>query len=100
MKEIIFTFSKEFQIELTYSHKVNGKGSYIIMIDVMYENDRIVYVNRFEEFTTDSKMIDDINDLKSDDASHEDIQSRYHQTIFDYAIQERIKEWLDTLIKF
>ena len=100
MKETIYTFSKEFQIELTYTHKVNGRGSYIINIDVMYEVDRIIYVNRFEEFTTDSKMIDEINDLRSDDASHEDIQSRYHQTIFDYTIQERIKEWIDTLIIF
>lgn len=98
MKETIYTLSKEFQIELNYLHKVNGKGSYTIMIDVMYEVDRIIYVNRFEEFTTDSKMIDDINDLRSEDASHEDIQSKYHQKIFDYTIKERIEEWIETLI--
>lgn len=100
MKIKIKTFKQEFEIELTYSHKVNGKGLYTIMIDVMYEEDRIVYVNRFEEFTTDLRLIDDINDLRSIDASYEDIQSRYHQSIIDYTLQERIIEWIDTLIRF
>ena len=91
---------QEFPIELTYSTKFNGKGSYIIYIDVMYEVDRIIYVNRFEEFTTDSIIIDEIIDLKNDDASHEDIQSKYHNSFFNTNIEEQIIEWIDALIMF
>jgi len=101
MKVTISNFKEqEFQIELTYSHKKFGYGQWIISIDVMYEVDCFVYVNRFEEYTTNARMIDDITDLRSDDASHEDIQSRYHKSIFDSSVEEQITLWIDTLIIF
>ena len=88
---------QEFQTELTYSHEFNGKGSYIINIDVFYEIDRMVYVNRFEEFTTNSMLIDDIQDLRNDDASTALIQSRYHDGVFNTGIEEQIIEWIESL---
>lgn len=98
MTQTISNFKgQEFQVELTYSHEFNGKGSYIINIDVMYELDRMIYLNHFEEFTTNSRLIDDIQDLRSDDASHDNIQSRYHNATFNTNIEERIVEWIESL---
>jgi hypothetical protein len=98
MTQTISNFKgQEFQVELTYSHTFNGKGSYIINIDVMYEADRMIYIKQFHVFTTNVRLIDDIKELRDDNASHKDIQSRYHNAIFDTNLEEEILEWVEMM---
>jgi uncharacterized protein VirK/YbjX len=91
---------QKFPIELTYSHKDNFAGSWIINIDVMYEVDHIIYVNRFEVLTTRLRIINDIKDLRNENTKHEVIELSYHYTIYDNILEEQIIKWIESLIKF
>jgi len=94
MKTIIeFQPNQTAEVELYFSVRFSNHGHWKVKCEISHEGDKTT----ISHTTTNSLAIDNINELRADNASHETIQ----QAIYDLAwnhIEERASEWLYFLI--
>lgn len=83
---------EEFEIEVYFKHSFKGRGSWNIECTVVYEGEE----RTFKHHMTNASFIDELNDMKADDATFEEIQNRYFDTYFDY-FKEIILEWVEDI---
>lgn len=95
MNTKIENFEKEtFELDLFYSHLSSGAGHWKIKVDVSIDSSTS---KSFYHTTTDSMWIDELSDLRADNASHEEIQAFYHDRFYDNTFEEMISEWAFSL---
>lgn len=81
-----------FDIETYYTHSFKGRGGWDINCEVSFMGHK----KTFREFTTDATFIDQISDMKSNDASWDDIQEKYADQYSDQR-KEEIAEWCEEI---
>ena len=93
MKTLIENYKREeFEIELDFNHSFKGRGSWNIECTVTYNRAE----KTFNHHMTSAPFIDEISDMKADDATFEEIQNRYFEAYFDN-FKEMIIEWIEDL---
>ena len=91
MKTLIENYNREeFEIELDFNHSFKGRGSWNIECTVTYNRAE----KTFNHHMTSAPFIDEISDMKADDASFDEIQNAYEKKAFD-SIEESILEWCE-----
>ena len=89
MENIITNYTGEtFEVELYFTNKLKGRGSWNIECEATFNNEKKV----FKIHTTESLFIDRINDLKADNTSFDEIQKEYFDFSFDI-LEENLIEW-------
>lgn len=81
---------EEFEITTYFSQEFRGRGGWNINCEVSFKGNE----KTFRHYTTDSIFIDEISDMKADNASWEEIQNAYKEKVFD-SIEEDILEWCE-----
>jgi hypothetical protein len=81
---------EQFEIETYFGHEFKGRGGWNISCDVSFKGER----KTFSHYTTDSMFIDQISDMKGNDASFDEIQNAYKEEAF-YRLEESILEWVE-----
>lgn len=98
MKTTIENYNREeFEIEVYFKHSFKGRGSWDIGCTVTYKGQE----RMFKHHITNAPFIDEVNDMKADNATYEEIQKRYFEAYFD-DFKEIILEWVEDIktIKF
>lgn len=87
--------NSQHEVELYYSHKQKGYGQWNIEIEATLDSGE---KKTFKEHITDAPFIDEIQDMKADDASWDEIQQRYHDYIF-YRLESKmaIEDWIEEI---
>jgi hypothetical protein len=81
MNVTLENYQKEtFEVSLNFSHEFTGYGKWNIICESSFKNN----CKKFKLHITDSQIIDEINDLKSDGSSFEEIQNFYKELYFQY----------------
>lgn len=84
---------KEYNIVTHFTHRTRGYGGYSILCKVEYKQNK----NVFNLYSTDTKFIDLINDLKADEQNGSDIiQQAYYDKFFD-EYKESIIEYCEDM---
>lgn len=93
MKTEIENYNREeFEIEVYFNHSFKGRGSWNIECTVIYEGEE----RTFKHHMTSASFIDEITNMRRDDATHEEIQNRYFEAYFD-DFKEIVLEWVEDL---
>jgi hypothetical protein len=93
MKNLIENYKgKQFEVETYFAQEFKGRGGWNINCEVSYMGKK----KTFRHYTTDSMFIDEISDMKADDASWDEIQKAYSEKVFD-DLKEIILEWCEDL---
>ena len=79
---------ENFTIEINFYHEFQGRGGWKIFCDVVYNGRK----QKFSHYTTSASFIDEINDLKADDAPYSTIQEAYHNFTMPH-LSDIIGEW-------
>lgn len=79
---------ENFTIDANFYHEFQGRGGWKIFCDVVYLGNK----QKFSDYTTSSSFIDEINDLKAEDASYDAIQEAYKDFTMP-RISDVIGEW-------
>ena len=91
MKTTIENYNGEqFEMETYFTQQFKGKGGWNINCEVTFKGEK----KTFRYYTTDSMFIDQISEMKADDASWEEIQNAYKEKVL-YRIEESILEWCE-----
>lgn len=85
---------EQFEIETYFAHEFQGRGGWNVICEVSFKGEK----KTFRHYTTDSMFIDQISDMKADDASWDEIQNAYKEKAFD-SIEENILEWCEEINK-
>ena len=83
---------KQFEIETYFAQEFKGRGGWNINCEVSFKGEK----KTFRHYTTDSMFIDQISDMKADDASWDEIQNAYKEKSFD-SLEESILEWCEEI---
>lgn len=95
MKKTIQNYKGQiFTFETYYSHTKAGYGQWNINCEVSFMGEKKV----FHHYITESEFIDQISDMKADDAYYEDIQNAYSEKAFD-SLKETILDWVEDINK-
>lgn len=84
---------EQFEIETYFAQEFKGRGGWNITCNVSFNGEN----KTFKHYTTDSAFIDQISDMRADDASWDEIQEAYKYKSFD-EMKESILEWCEDII--
>ena len=91
MKTTIGNYNGEqFEVKTYFNQEFKGRGGWYINCDVTFKGEK----KTFRHYTTDSEFIDQISEMKAEDASWDEIQNAYEEKAFD-SIEESILEWCE-----
>ena len=79
-----------FEIETYFAQEFKGLGGWNINAEVSFNGKK----KTFRYYTTDSIFIDQISEMKADNASWHEIQNAYKEKTFD-SLEESILEWCE-----
>jgi 2',3'-cyclic-nucleotide 2'-phosphodiesterase (5'-nucleotidase family) len=95
MKTTLENYRKEeLEVELYFSQEFKSYGHWSIKCEVTFKGEK----KTFTEVTTDSEFIDHMSDLKSNDASWDEIQDAYRDKVLD-SLEESIIEWCENVLE-
>jgi hypothetical protein len=91
MKATLENYKREqFEVELHFGTERAGYGQWNINCEVTFMGKS----KSFKEHTTDSEFVDELSQLRADNASYEAIQQLQHDKAFD-SLSEAILEWCE-----
>jgi len=85
---------EQFEVELYFTQEFKGRGGWNINCEVTFKSDKKI----FRRYTTDTIFIDSISDMKSDDASYDEIQDAYYEKSFS-SVEESVIDWCEEVIE-
>ena len=68
-------------------------GGWNITCEVSFKSE----TKNFRNYTTDSIFIDEISNMKADDASFDEIQNAYYEHSF-HKMEEEVAEWIEEIL--
>lgn len=83
---------EQFEIETYFNTEFKGRGGWNITCAVSFKGMR----KTFRYYTTDCRFIDQISDMKANDASWEEVQEAYKEKAFDF-LEEEILQWCEEI---
>ena len=94
MKTILESYKRrEYEVELNFYHGFAGYGQYTIFCQVDYLGN----IKTLKTHSTNSMLIDEIQDAKMDGESDYHIKLLYYANFFDNAMKEIILEWIESI---
>jgi|JI9StandDraft_1071089.scaffolds.fasta_scaffold94106_5 hypothetical protein len=80
-------------VTLYFSQEFKGRGGWNITCEVSFKSE----TKKFRNYTTDSIFIDEISNMKADDASFDEIQNAYYEHSF-HKMEEEVAEWIEEIL--
>jgi hypothetical protein len=80
-------------VTLYFSQEFKGRGGWNITCEVSFKSE----TKKFRNYTTDSIFIDEISNMKADDASFDEIQNAYCEHSF-HKMEEEVAEWIEEIL--
>ena len=94
MKTILESYKRrEYEVELDFYHQFAGYGQYTIFCQVDYLGSS----KTFKTHSTNSMLIDEIQDAKMDGESDHHIKLLYYANFFDNTMKEIVLEWIESI---